>query len=597
MASRQTETRDAIHREHAYIRKSLHRIDMLVNEEHQFLQHNERHLWKLERDRQDREIIALQMQNESLSNRIELLVRDRSLQGQHNQPRSAVSYPNLPVYEPPLVVPPAVHHTSFSGTLPMLNSGVPRFLAQPAARSSSDAGIYNLRPSLFGEYTPRSPEINFDIFGVPEFAQNTARATSPEYSPPSPTLMMDTFFADSRRSPKRPASAVDDGEAHFGTGRGVPRTNVAQGSISAPAPLQEALSPRIKRQRNISEGYFLVKSEPDEGELQRLTMYAGHTPNRSISSPPAVVVAATATAPAVAGPSGSGITSTAAPFLGTEVKPEIKSEIKSDIKTEIKAEIKVKVEPEIKTEVEPEIKTEVEPEIKTEIKTEIQDEVKAEVKAEETGTAEIDSFYENVMRNSPPLSQRNRRMTIPEVTEGFQSQIDEAIRRQSQLNVESYSPPTNPDSSITGSPASQRALLDALDDNPLAGPLMIRNIPAQDELFLEVLNGKLGSISQGQDALPKVMQGLDTTAILDDAERSQARSDSGEEADVVLVTREPESLPRQSGTEHVGEDEDAPVKVERPVRREDSDSDGESGPEIALKLRHTSNFGAPFGKM
>jgi hypothetical protein len=39
------------------------------------------------------------------------------------------------------------------------------------------------------------------------------------------------------------------------------------------------------------------------------------------------------------------------------------------------------------------------------------------------------------------------------------------------------------------------------------------------------------------------------------------------------------------------------VKVERPAPREDSESDGDSGPEITLKLRHTSNFGAPFGKM
>jgi hypothetical protein len=102
------------------------------------------------------------------------------------------------------------------------------------------------------------------------------------------------------------------------------------------------------------------------------------------------------------------------------------------------------------------------------------------------------------------------------------------------------------------------------------------------------LNEKLGSISQGLDALPRVVL---------DAERSEARSSSLEEVDGVLIKREFVPFPGQSGTEHIDEDEDAPVKVERPAPREDSESDGDSGPEITLKLRHTSNFGAPFGKM
>ncbi|EHK42982.1 hypothetical protein TRIATDRAFT_86167 [Trichoderma atroviride IMI 206040] len=608
MAFHQTETRDALHREHAFIRTSLHRIELLVAEDQRFLQRHERHLWQLERDNKDSEIRLLKAHIDALGNENRLLRRHDSLQNQHSQPPPAVPHPNLPVHEPPPVV-----YTGFSDALPVLNSGVPRFLAQPAGRSTSEAGILNRTPSLCDEYagiTPTSPEIVFDVFGVPGFARDATRANSPEWSPPSPTLMM-------RRSPKRSASAVDDGEAQLGMDGVAPRTSVAQSYIFTPASPQGASSPRIKRQRSMSHDYFLVtdvnaEPEADEGELQRLTMHAGHTPNRSLSSPSAtataaaiaaVTAAATAAstaAAAAAGPSGGGITPTAAPYLGfginpsmranananehtktefkPEVKPEMKSEIKPEMKSEIKPEMKSEVKSEMKSEVKSEMKSEVKSEMKSEVKPAVKPEVKGEIKpeakakAEETGTAEIDSFYENVMRNSPPLSQRNRRMTIPDVTEGLQSQMDEANRRQSRLNVASYSPPTNPGSSIIGSPASQRALLDAMDDNPLAGPLMIRNIPAQDEVFLQALNGRLGPISQGQDALPRVVQDLDMSAVPDDAERLEAQSDSGE-------------------------DEDAPVKIERPIRREDSDSDSEPGPEVTLKLRHTSNFGAPFGRM
>jgi hypothetical protein len=286
----------------------------------------------------------------------------------------------------------------------------------------------------------------------------------------------------------------------------------------------------------------------------------------------------------------------------TELKPDVKGKVKAEVKDEVKVkdefedefEAEIKIEVKVKDEVEAEIKAEVKEEFEAEIKAEVKDEFEAEIKAEvkdevndeETGTAEIDSFYENVMRNSPPPSQRKRFFIIPELTEDYQSRISQAIRRHIGLNVGSYSPPTNPGSSID-SPASQRALLDAMDDNPLAGPLMMTNIPAQDEHFLEVLNGKLGSISQGQDALPKVVQDLNLSA----------QSDSGEEADGVLITREPEPFLRRSGTGHVGEDKDAPVKIEQPILIEDSDSDGESGPEVTLKLKHTSNFGAPFGRI
>ncbi|PNP49590.1 hypothetical protein THARTR1_09912 [Trichoderma harzianum] len=53
---------------------------------------------------------------------------------------------------------------------------------------------------------------------------------------------------------------------------------------------------------------------------------------------------------------------------------------------------------------------------------------------------------------------------------------------------------------------SSGVLSAASGDAPLKGPLMIKNIPAQDELFLAALNERLEPISQGQDALPRAVQ-------------------------------------------------------------------------------------------
>lgn len=580
--SHQYLVRATLTKEHANIRESLSRIETLLTEDLRSLQHHERHLWALERDTKDREIADLRRYIDLVEeeNR-KVNARVASLQRQHNQPRSVVHHTDLPVNERP----PIVYNAPLPDNLLRLNSGIPRSLSdQPVGSSSTEAGIYDLPPSLYGEYTPMSPEIGqFDNFEFSQvFAQNPAGAASPEYSPPSPSLMMmmSNSLSDSSRSPKRPASAIDDSEAILGVEGVAPRASAAQGSISAPAPLQEASSPPIKRQRSMSHDYYVVtgvKSEPeaDEGELQRLTMHAGHTPNRSVSSPSAIVVAATATA--TAGPSRGGITPTASSLLGVEGNTNTRPNTNANER--------------IKTELEPKVEAEVDVEVKTE-------EVKMEeVKAEETSTAEIDSSFESIIRNMPPTQQRSRHMTIPEITEEFRSQVDETFRRQSRRSGQSSTPPTNPDSSVVASPASQRALLNATDDNTLSGPLMIRNIPEQDELFMEVLNERLEPISQGQNALPKVVQDLRLSPVPDDTERVEAQSDAGEEADGVLIRREPKSLPRLSGAEHVGEDEDAPVEIVRPVRREEPGSDSESGPEVTLKLKHTSNFGAPFGRM
>ncbi|QYS93365.1 hypothetical protein H0G86_000743 [Trichoderma simmonsii] len=214
---------------------------------------------------------------------------------------------------------------------------------------------------------------------------------------------------------------------------------------------------------------------------------------------------------------------------------------------------------------------------------------------------------------------------------------------------------------------SSGVLSAASGDAPLKGPLMIKNIPAQDELFLAALNEKLEPISQGQDALPRAVQtpvavpaslsavhgepfdGADAsqTTAPDNTDISGTQSEidgehdgfhvkmdrpvsswpvpnnDGQMSDVHAQPKRPAyriKYPAGPGYAYDGtvvkaeptdypfsyeydDGEDLPAKVEAsrtvPVKTEDSDDDSDgrnSEPEVAIKFRSTSNFGAPFGR-
>jgi hypothetical protein len=113
------------------------------------------------------------------------------------------------------------------------------------------------------------------------------------------------------------------------------------------------------------------------------------------------------------------------------------------------------------------------------------------------------------------------------------------------------------------------------DDVKLKGPLMIKNIPAQDEIFWDQVNKKLEPISQGRDALPTVMR-----AALDEEET--AGPSSGLEAlrEVAPVGGDASHDPGAQAAGAEGEGGGRSKGVEA---------------EIPLKLKSTTNFGAPFG--
>ena len=116
------------------------------------------------------------------------------------------------------------------------------------------------------------------------------------------------------------------------------------------------------------------------------------------------------------------------------------------------------------------------------------------------------------------------------------------------------------------------------DDVKLKGPLMIKNIPAQDEIFWDQVNKKLEPISQGRDALPTVMR-----AALDEEETAGSSSGLGVIREVAPVGGDASHDPgaQAAGAEGEGGGGDRGRKgVEA---------------EIPLKLKSTTNFGAPFG--
>ncbi|GAO20003.1 uncharacterized protein UV8b_04133 [Ustilaginoidea virens] len=118
----------------------------------------------------------------------------------------------------------------------------------------------------------------------------------------------------------------------------------------------------------------------------------------------------------------------------------------------------------------------------------------------------------------------------------------------------------NPDG---GHDRGTEAYLEPADDVALKGPLMIKNIPAQDEIFWAQVNQRLDPISRGKGALPKVLQS-------------------------------PEAAVSQSML-----DANSPRAANGPDP-EDASPDSDGGkpavePDVPLKFKSTCNFGAPFG--
>ncbi|KAK1590783.1 uncharacterized protein LY79DRAFT_590255 [Colletotrichum navitas] len=125
-----------------------------------------------------------------------------------------------------------------------------------------------------------------------------------------------------------------------------------------------------------------------------------------------------------------------------------------------------------------------------------------------------------------------------------------------------------------GGPDEPQPTLEATDDVALKGPLMVRNIPAHDEIFFKRLSEKLEDVSSGADAVPTCMK-------------------TPSEHEFPGLTEDKENLvaPNRDsdGASDRGSATDRDDLSESQTKAEEID--------VPLKLKKTINFGAPLGSM
>jgi hypothetical protein len=111
---------------------------------------------------------------------------------------------------------------------------------------------------------------------------------------------------------------------------------------------------------------------------------------------------------------------------------------------------------------------------------------------------------------------------------------------------------------------------EAVGDRPLKGPLMVRNMPAHDEVFFRKLSDKLEEVSKGAEAaVPTVLRDV----------------------------AEPENQPTQDGdfTQHQFAGTDVAAADKSDTNGSSPQSNQGEEVDVPLKMKKSSNFGAPFG--
>ncbi|KAK3902226.1 hypothetical protein C8A05DRAFT_44309 [Staphylotrichum tortipilum] len=138
---------------------------------------------------------------------------------------------------------------------------------------------------------------------------------------------------------------------------------------------------------------------------------------------------------------------------------------------------------------------------------------------------------------------------------------------------------------LTERPEHPQPIYDALDDPELKGPLMVRNMPAHDEMFFRKLSDKLAEVSKdGEAALPAVLK----DAGAEGPAESAAESSSG------AVTKD--SAQPQAGAQAAGSSSDSSGSGSG-SSRSGSRSNDEEFLDVPLKFKKRMNFGAPFGEI
>lgn len=138
-------------------------------------------------------------------------------------------------------------------------------------------------------------------------------------------------------------------------------------------------------------------------------------------------------------------------------------------------------------------------------------------------------------------------------------------QQESSGETQPEAPSQDPELGMGSDDREPEAMLEpSEEDRPLAEPMMLRNMPAKDEVFLRCLDDKLKESLEVNDATPTVLSGIENPM----EATAHAANQAAEGANEGL-----------SGPD-AGEDDDASVDLG----------------DVPLKLKKTANFGAPLGQ-
>ncbi|KAK2010114.1 hypothetical protein LZ32DRAFT_660757 [Colletotrichum eremochloae] len=115
-----------------------------------------------------------------------------------------------------------------------------------------------------------------------------------------------------------------------------------------------------------------------------------------------------------------------------------------------------------------------------------------------------------------------------------------------------------------GGPDEPQPTLEATDDVALKGPLMVRNIPAHDEIFFKRLSEKLEDVSSGADAVPTCMKTPSEHEFQDPAEDKENSLAPNRDADAASSDRgSTADRDDLSDSQNKDEEIDVPLKLKK----------------------------------
>ncbi|KXX76248.1 hypothetical protein MMYC01_208320 [Madurella mycetomatis] len=133
------------------------------------------------------------------------------------------------------------------------------------------------------------------------------------------------------------------------------------------------------------------------------------------------------------------------------------------------------------------------------------------------------------------------------------------------------------------------APFDPSEDRKLKGPLMVRNVPAHDEIFFQKLTDKLEEVSKdGDAALPAVLK----------AEHDDQPGSSKDQTQTGAGPADPQKETGGGGSDEAGSERDEGSSRSGEGEDGDDDSDDTGTPvDVPLRFKRPMNFGAPLGEM